>query len=353
MNEPSNKPTLGRLDPLAVRLVSVLRQIAVASIATAPWLARPYYALISNRFSREQRAVIAGIRRHQYPARARQLQYRMRRGIHRLEKGLSMRERRPVFGLDYIAQVVRDYCLIRSSGLDAAETLADEMYWYEAVLDRYFTGCNTDKPHFVRAKAEYVAARRMPPAQLHRSPYLASERPAPAVTSAQFEQLAIRRRSVRWFNQQPVERSTLETAAVTAAQSPSACNRQSVRIELYDKPEDARRIGRLPPGAAGLYQNFPALAVLIGDLSAYAYERDRHAIYVDGGLKAMTFMYALESMGLSTCALNWPDNGHLDNRAAKELGLEMHERVVLMIAIGHADPDGLVPYSHKESGRTA
>ena len=316
-----------------------------------PGFARVFYGILSTRFSAEQRYVATGIRAHLAAPSESTLKYRLRRHVHRLEKGLAMRDRRAVFGLDYIELLMNDLTSLSNLQPRYGSTEAGEVRWYLDVLARYFTMCDSGHPRFLAAK------RRLQDLEpywnerpgLLSSPYAAGQRKACAVEFDDLYALTQRRRSVRWFLPEKVSRADLDKAIAAAIQSPSACNRQSVRIRIYDLPEDARRIASLAPGAAGLYPNFPALAVLTGDLSAYAHERDRHAIYVDGGMKAMSLMLALETLQLSSCALNWPDNGRLDAKAAAELGLVPHERIVLMIAIGKPDPDGLIPYSFKSS----
>ena len=104
----------------------------------------------------------------------------------------------------------------------------------------------------------------------------------------------------------------------------------------------------IPFGAAGYGHQIPALAVLVGRLDHYFSPRDRHVIYVDGALAAMGFMYALETLGLSSSVINWPDFEPLEAKMQATLGLDYHERVIMLIAIGHADPEGLVPYSQKK-----
>jgi len=92
----------------------------------------------------------------------------------------------------------------------------------------------------------------------------------------------------------------------------------------------------------------PAIGAVIGRLRAYPEERDRHVIYIDGALAAMSFMLALETVGLSSCAINWPDVAAHEEKIAKLLGLAPDERVVMLIGFGHADPDGKIPYSAKK-----
>jgi nitroreductase len=102
-------------------------------------------------------------------------------------------------------------------------------------------------------------------------------------------------------------------------------------------------------GTVGFAQNFPCVAVLIGDLSAYSHERDRHVIYIDGGLATMALLYGLEVQGLSSCCINWPDIEDRERAMEQKLKLLPHERPMMLIAIGYPDPDGQVPFSQKKS----
>jgi nitroreductase len=154
---------------------------------------------------------------------------------------------------------------------------------------------------------------------------------------------------VRWFRQQQVDRSLVDQALRVAVEAPSSCNRQPVRFRFFEGAEAVQRIAQLAPGTAGFAHNIPLLAVIIGDLSAYFAERDRHGIYIDASLAAMSFMLALETLGLSSCSLNWPDVAWRERKMVRALGLRAHERVIMLMAIGHPDPNGLVAHSQKRS----
>jgi nitroreductase len=101
-------------------------------------------------------------------------------------------------------------------------------------------------------------------------------------------------------------------------------------------------------GTTGYAGNIPALVVLVGDWSCYPEERDRHVPYIDASLAAMQFMLALETLGLASCPINWPDIEPLERRMDRELGLPPHLRPVMLIALGYPDPTGGVPYSAKK-----
>jgi nitroreductase len=160
--------------------------------------------------------------------------------------------------------------------------------------------------------------------------------------------LARRRRSVRWFLPKPVPRALIEQAMVVAGLSPSACNRQPYVFRVFDDPDLLREVVQLPGGTAGWAEQIPMMIVVIGELRNYYGERDRHLIYIDGSLAAMSFVYAAETLGLGTCCINWPDIEEDERRAEQVLGLEPDQRPVMFIAVGFPDPEGMVAWSEKK-----
>lgn len=311
------------------------------------FLSAIYYGLFNRELLREAQAVAAGQTRYWRDCASDLPSYPLlRRNIHRLEKGLIMRPRRPVFGLDYLPRTMEIYrrALGASKGAWSNETI-----WAHDVLTAYFDAVDRDNPVIARAHRDFVEVTPAPPApkQIAFTPYRRALHLPPPVDIEAFEALSHRRRSVRWYLDKPIPRELIDRAVEAAAQAPSACNRQPFVFRVFDDKEEARRIAALPMGTKGFSDQLPAVAVLVGQLRCYPYERDRHAIYIDGSLAAMSFMFAMESLGLATCPINWPDQEPHEMRMREALDLEPDERVIMLIAFGWPDPDGEVPYSSK------
>jgi len=336
-------------------LLAVLDRAVLPLASVARGIASAYYLLLNPRFGREHRAVLAG--RLAYDCSlgvARRSNPMLRRNIHRLEKALVMRPRNPVFAEDYIGETVAAFL-----GADEQATLdSGELKWAHDVLTAYFAAVGESEV-VTRARAQFRAAVAGPGpgGEGLRGPVgrEASWQPQAQAANARgpvayddFLLLCRQRRSVRWFRQRPVPRELVERAVAAAAQAPSACNRQPFVFRYFDSPAEAARIAALAMGTTGYAQNVPALIVVLGDLSAFAEERDRHLIYIDGALASMQLMLALETLGLASCPINWPDIERREQQMARELGLPPHIRPVMLIAIGYADPDGGVPYSAKK-----
>jgi nitroreductase len=313
-----------------------------------------YYCFWNGSFQREHRAVLQGrLNFVTTKGRASDSSSLLRRNTHRLEKGILSRPRRSVFAVDYIEETVDNYVRAVILHVDGPGQDDVELQWATDVLGEYFNVTDKSDKTINEMRLRYNAVSEksfaeMPERSEKRAPYIRDLSPAPSVSFDSFLALALRRRSVRWFNGQPVPRSLIEKAVTAARQSPSACNRQPFEFRVFDDPEILKYVAALPAGTAGFSQNFPCIIVVLGRQGNYFDERDRHLVYIDGALAAMGFIYALETLGLASCCINWPDIKERELEASKILNLAVDERPVMFLAVGYPDEDGLVAYSEKK-----
>ena len=319
------------LRPLVIRLFSITH------------FARLCYGMFSNAFSGEHSKVLRGISNfikndHKY-ANA----YSLRRNIHRIEKGLVMRPRRECFAADYILHTVNCYQTV-CFDCDSDKALS---YWAHDVLESYFSFANgassIDLARDIFLRCPSVAEQK-----IKSIPKPRSSAPKLAVHYQDILSLAQRRRSVRWYLPTHVDRKLIDDAIHIAAYSPSACNRQPFEFRVFDDLELVRKVMEIPGGTSGWSHSPPVVVVLVGHLNAFVDERDRHLIYIDSSLAAMSFMYAVEALGLSSCAINFPDIADKNEAMAKLLDLSPHGVVTMVISVGYADEQGLIPFSAKK-----
>jgi nitroreductase len=331
------------------RIFDRINYRVIAICVRFPYLSNIYYCF-DRGFENEHRGVLAGRRRYfESTNKATSLGhvYRLRRNIHRLEKGLISRPRRSVFAREYIDQTVSSFIVLSS---DAEYSSTNPLcQWAGSVLHEYFNctdkgvdekldRCRTEFESFLNGQLGCDSAKK---------PYKRDLTPL-KITVDELESLAIRRRSVRWYEDRPVPREILDKAVEIAGYSPSACNRQPFEFRIFDDPAIIKDLADLPMGTRGFNHQFPVFIVIVGKLYAYPFNRDRHVIYIDASLAAMAMQFALEVQGISTCSINWPDIPDRERRMAKALNLLPDERVVMCMSAGYPDPEGMVPYSQKK-----
>lgn len=303
-----------------------------------------YQPIRNRRFRREIRAVYAGIRAHQDAKTSVEgLVYKLRRNIHRLEKGLIMRPRRDVFATEYIQETVDAYAQIHST----QSTGTEELQWAHDVLHEFFSTTGSQKSIDI-CRDRFNGLEKSPALKSRSIPLKRMSYPIPKISYEDFFMLCRRRRSVRWYHNKKVPRHLVDQAILAAAQSPSACNRQPFEFRIFDDPGMLRKVSEIPMGNKGFSHQFPMVVVVVGKLNAYEFERDRHLIYIDGSLAAMSFMLALETLGLSSCSINWPDVEELEIQMDETLRLSSFERPILLLSVGYAEEDGRIPFSHKQ-----
>jgi nitroreductase len=304
-----------------------------------------YFALFSSAFRRERRAVAAGIAKHARDPELNEIAFALRKAVHTLEKGLTMRPRRPEFGLSLIGPALDGYGALVTRWPETLDT--GEGDWLTSVLVEYFEATDSSvNPVLVEARRRFDELVALVSAKRDSGPRLPMSDTRAADFDALFA-LSQQRGSVRWYTPTPVPRDKVDAAIRVAQESPTACNRQPYRYILFDDAQSIAQVSAVPMGTRGWREQIPGIAVVVGDLSAYVDERDRHLIYIDSALSVQGFLLALESQGVATCVINWPDVAFREVQMRALLHLRPHERVIMLVAYGYPDPSGLVPYSAK------
>jgi nitroreductase len=312
--------------------------------ASSPAWAKLYYSLFNHAYTRDQRAFLAGRVAYAESLRAPAgTMALLRRNIHRLEKGMLMRPMRTPFALDYIGETVQAYRTAAACSIDDLE-----LAWARDVLSAYFyihSGVEIVEPY----QESFVShpACELPGAKA--VPYKRQVTDELPVDLDSLRRLARHRRSVRWFLSRPVARELIDRAVEVACEAPTACNRLPYEFRIFDDRALVQEILAISYGTTGFAQQVPVVAVVVGQQRHFFDERDRHLIYIDGSLAVMSLLMALEVQGLSSCCINWPDIESMEARMNSLLALEPDEHPIMLVAIGYADPDGLVAASKKKS----
>lgn len=331
-----------------LKKIRTIIQITVLKIAAInSFTSSFYYFMLSNSFRREHLAIVKGrLKYYRQNEIEKESFYLLRRNIHRLEKGLIMKKRRAIFALEYIEETVDAYVKVVTGSRDKVSE--KNLKWYSDVLSEYFEVIDLSNEKLQRLQV--IFERNIDKIETKGSKSIPYKRNFDIlnVDYYDFYNLSKLRRSVRWYEDKPVPRELIDKAINVASLSPSACNRQPFEFRVFDDKELVQKVAGITWGTVGFSQNFPAIIVVVGKLEAYFDERDRHVIYIDSSLASMSFMYALETLGLSSCPINWPDVKEFEGKMEKLLGLEKNERPIMLISLGYPDKNALVPFSEKK-----
>ncbi len=325
----------------------VLSESKTKALLSRSKLLTTIYFYIRGSFYHEQRALLQGQSRYtrQESNRTNPV-HKIIRDTHRIEKGISMKDRKDSFAESYINDLVD---AVRVGWLKKSTISDDQLHWATDVLTEYFEVVEHTPP-IERAYEQFSELiSNIDYTPNNRIPKRRQELELDSIEYESLLELSRQRSSTRWFEQKLVSRQLIDRAVDVASQSPSACNRQSYEFRIYDDPELLEELRKLPIGVRGYAENIPCLVVLVGKHRAYFHDRDKHVIYIDASLAAMSFQFALETLGLASCSINWPAIHSREIQLEKLINLDPDEEAIMFMAVGYPDPDGMIPYSEKKS----
>lgn len=245
----------------------------------------------------------------------RHLECQVTKDYHRIEKGLSIHNPKRPFGVDPEMRLSKAL-----GGRTQADLPHDAAY-----VEFAGTALNALKLWNECEQIDPVvspAAASLPEFSIH---------------DEQLEAFFRSRRSVRSFDaERELDLNLVRRAVELAGNSPSVCNRQSWRTHLYTRPSDIQKVLSHQSGNRGFGHTASGLLVVTTDARLFSGSGERNQRWVDGGLFAMSIVWALHGLGISTCMLNWSKGNSASNALREDAGISPHEDVIVMIALGHA-----------------
>lgn len=164
-----------------------------------------------------------------------------------------------------------------------------------------------------------------------------------------FERFCRERYSVRHFAGTPVDNGLIEAAVRMAQKTPSVCNRQCWRVHVFSTNEAKRDILARQSGNRGFGHEAAQVLVVSSDLQPFTGSHERYQGWIDGGMFAMSLVYALHSLGIGTCCLNWSVKARTDKKLRRVANIPDNEIIIMMIAVGNLIDEFKVACSARRS----
>ncbi len=269
----------------------------------------------------------------------------IRADIHKLEKALSLKSPRPGFGGYIFSRLADNVDRLSMTGKKLDEV---DMLWLSDVFHKYVEfqsshGCGLDRLPTGIIESFLGSGFCSEPSSAPASP----EEKYDHAVEFDFRKFAWSRHSIRDFSAQLVERDLLFKAVDMARKTPSVCNRQTTRVHVFDDPVQAGEVLKYQGGNRGFGDAVPAVAIITSDISQFFSPDERNQMWIDGGLFSMSFVYALHSLGLGSCCLNWSVSSKTDRAFRKTGFIPAEESVIMMVAIGHVRKGSRVASSRR------
>lgn len=170
-----------------------------------------------------------------------------------------------------------------------------------------------------------------------------------SIDESAFEYLAKNRYSVRDFGNEPVNEDDISSSIQMATKAPSVCNRQAWRVYVIQSKSIIQQALKIQNGFKGNGKNIQKLLLVTMDNQFMRGPSERNQSYIDGGLYAMSLIYALTSKRIATCPLNASFDMLKEDSMRKLINIKESEDFITFIAVGSYPEEFKVAQSPRDS----
>lgn len=156
------------------------------------------------------------------------------------------------------------------------------------------------------------------------------------------EDFFLSRYSLREFKERCVDEEVIKRAIHLAMKTPSVCNRQAWHVYHATDPLIKEKALKYQAGNRGFGDKIPNLMIVTTDLKAFMPGQEHYQHWIDGGLFSMSLIYALHSLGVASCCLNWSQSPANDKLLRSLVDIKKSHTVVMMLAVGWPDEENNV-----------
>lgn len=252
----------------------------------------------------------------------------LRKRVHSLEKALALPNPRAGFGEKKVLEILKRIAYYKCHFQNR-----EQMPELKAILDSYFAFNGSFSGGGKIAYNQYVTLFDDVESSFSGGTKSLTKSAVRNDSSVDFRRFAESRYSVRNFSDEPVDTELIRQALKIAEKSPSACNRQPWRVYVY-KGKRKNKILTLQGGNKGFTENIDTAILVACNLESY-FVHEMDLPFVDGGLYAMTLMFALHSLGLGTIPLSCAMMKEKQKVLYKRFEIKDNEIPVLLIGVGN------------------
>ncbi len=151
------------------------------------------------------------------------------------------------------------------------------------------------------------------------------------------ESFFLSRYSLREFKDEIIDEQAIMRAINLTMKTPSVCNRQGWHIYHTSNNDVKKTVLKFQNGNKPFGEHIPNLFVITADLKAFFASEEHYQHWIDGGLLSMSLMYALHSIGIASCPLNWSQSPKSDKKLREIVNIKPTHTIIMLLAAGYPD----------------
>jgi len=156
------------------------------------------------------------------------------------------------------------------------------------------------------------------------------------------------RHSIRNFKNISLKKSDINRALDIARKSPSACNRQMVKVYNIINDDLKSYVIKKGQGFSGFDLKGINIFIVTFDLNSHYFIGERNQGWFNSGLFSMNFINALHSLGIGSCFIQFGNSSKDEQHFKSTLNIPNNERIAVIIAAGYYDEISVIPYSTRK-----
>ena len=251
---------------------------------------------------------------------------------HTIEKGLTMPEKKPVFGREKVLTIIG----LCENYLRMSYDKTDPRFVYVLGILNEYKGYHQGIADMkdVTLKIDNLTSKvNGGKIEDIRQTYSIRSEDYFADKNSPFDIFARSRHSCRNLSE-PVDEVTLWKALDLSMTAPSTCNRQSHRVHILQSDDAKQKILEIQSGNRGFGHLVDKFILVTSDLSDWPGGHQRNAPYVDGGIYVMNLLYSLHQYGIAACTLNLYLDVNRTQKLHQNLDIPENEVPIALIAVG-------------------
>ena len=166
-------------------------------------------------------------------------------------------------------------------------------------------------------------------------------------SKSSFEEFALSRHSVRDYSEIPVSHEKIDKALKLASHTPSACNRQPWKVRVVEDPLLKKEIQKNQNGNRVFGDYIDKFIIITMDIQYYERSRERNQANIDGGMYAMNLLYSLHYHQIATIPLSASLTIEQEDNLRDIFEISESENFIMFIGIGNYTDEFKVPKSNR------
>ena len=266
---------------------------------------------------------------------------------HSLEKGLSHFELRP-FGYENIKSIIQK---INSelkyenhsnhfSFINGINSLREYKKVYEAHNWK-------DKPEYNEV-SEFLKNYENIPEQ-KTGAYILTKEELKNDYNIDYKKFIKSRHSTRNYKNQELKIEDIKEAVEMAKYSPSACNRQYIKLHYYPTGKMKQNVINYSVGKGGLYLEGVNTFIITFDVNGLLGVGERNQGYFNAGLFATNLVNAFHSLGIGTCFIQFSNSVNEEEKLKQLNDIPSYERIAVILYAGYYDDKSIFAVSPRKN----